>query len=358
MSDKSSRTEQPTPHRIDKARKEGQFASSRELLGAVQFLVFVLVLSRWGGAWLSGVRRSTRLLLQQAFHPELGTTGILGACRDALFGCLVPLAWVGGALVLLSIGSQLAMTRMGFSMKRLAPDFNRLNPMSRLKDLWRQNTWALAKALVILPLAGIAVWAIACDNLAGYMAMPLAGVEGGARLLADSMLGLLWKAAGVFLVLGVVDLARERRRYTQNLRMSRQELREEVKDLEGNPQVKARIRWLQRDLVRRQMMKEVKTATAVIVNPTHYAVAIRYQMESMAAPRVVAKGRGLIAQRIREIAVEHQVPLFENPPLAQALYKTVKVGQEIPAHLYRAVAEILAYIYRLMNGRLPGQAGT
>jgi len=176
--------------------------------------------------------------------------------------------------------------------------------------------------------------------------------------LAGSLMGLLWKASGVFLVLGVVDLARERQRYTKDLRMSRQELREEVKDLEGNPHVKARIRRLQRDLARRQMIKEVKTATAVIVNPTHYAVAIRYRMESMAAPLVVAKGRGLIAQRIREIALEHQVPLFENPPLAQALYKTVKVGQEIPTHLYRAVAEILAYIYRLMNGRLPGQTET
>ncbi|HSW51412.1 MAG TPA: EscU/YscU/HrcU family type III secretion system export apparatus switch protein, partial [Bryobacteraceae bacterium] len=215
MSDKSSRTEQPTPHRIDKARKEGQFSSSREMLGAVQFLAFVFVLSRWGGPWLAEARRSTRMVLQQAFHPDLGTTAILGACRDTILGCLVPLAWLGGALVLLSIGSQLAMTRMGFSVKKLAPDIKRLNPMARLREVWHQNKWALAQALVILPLAGLAVWAIARDNLAGYLAMPLVSVEGGARLLADSLLRLLWKAASVFLVLGVVDLARERRRYTQ-----------------------------------------------------------------------------------------------------------------------------------------------
>jgi len=358
MSDKSSKTEQPTPHRIDKARREGQYSSSREFLGAVQFLAVVILISRWGGAWLAETIRSTRLLFQVAFRPDLGPTGLLNACRDALLGCLVPLSWLGAALLLLSLSSQLAMTRMGFSLKKLTPDFKRLDPLARLRDVYRQNTWALIKALVILPLAGVAVWIIARDNLATYMAMPLASVEGAARLLAGSLMSLLWKASAVFLALGVVDLARERRRYTKDLRMSRQELREESKDLEGNPHVKARIRRLQRDLVRRQMMKEVKTATAVIVNPTHYAVAIRYRMESMAAPLVVAKGRGLIAQRIREIALEHQVPLFENPPLAQALYKTVKVGQEIPAHLYRAVAEILAYIYRLMNGRLPGQAGT
>ena len=140
----------------------------------------------------------------------------------------------------------------------------------------------------------------------------------------------------------------------KKLKMSKQEIRDEHKEVEGNPQTKMRIRRMQRDLSRRRMMQEVPHATAVIVNPTHYAVAIRYQMETMAAPKVVAKGRNYLAQRIRQLAVENQVPVVENPPLARSLYKSVEVGQEIPAHLFRAVAEILAYIYRLMNGRLPG----
>ena len=142
-------------------------------------------------------------------------------------------------------------------------------------------------------------------------------------------------------------------RYQADLRMSKQEIREEMKDIEGNPQIKARIRRLQRERSRRQMMKDVPTASAVVVNPTHFAVAIRYQMETMAAPICVAKGKNHLALRIRGIALEHDVPIIENPPLAQALYKSVDVGQEIPAHLYRAVAEILAYIFKLMNGRLP-----
>ena len=169
-----------------------------------------------------------------------------------------------------------------------------------------------------------------------------------------TLMELFWKAALVFLGFGAIDLFRQMRRHTQDLRMSKQDIREEMKDIEGNPQMKGRIRRLQRDRARRNMMKEVATATAVVVNPTHFAVAIRYSMDSMAAPMVVAKGKNYLAQRIRQRAIEHQIPIIENPPLAQALYKSVDVGQEIPAHLYRAVAEILAYIFKLMNGRLPG----
>ncbi|HEX5431404.1 MAG TPA: EscU/YscU/HrcU family type III secretion system export apparatus switch protein, partial [Bryobacteraceae bacterium] len=170
------------------------------------------------------------------------------------------------------------------------------------------------------------------------------------------MTSLLWRAAGLFLLIGVADLIWQRRRYTRQLRMSKQEIREEVKEQESSPHVKMRIRRIQRDLARRRMMKEIATATTVIVNPTHYAVALRYTMNSASnsAPRVVAKGKNYLASRIRQRALEHQVPIVENPPLARALYASAEVGQEIPAHLYRAVAEILAYIYKLMNGRLPG----
>ncbi len=351
MADKSNKTEKPTPHRIDKARREGQFASSKEFLGALQFLAFVFMVARFGPGWLEHTIRSSRVLLAGAFSSGLSAQQLGGLWRDLLVECVAPLLVAGAALVCLSLSAQLAVTRMGFSFKKLAPDLKRLNPAARLKEVFRQNTWALVKALVMLPLAALAVWSIARDNVGVYMAMPLGGVEGGARQLGQSLMVLLWKAAGLFVVLGLVELARERRRYTRDLRMSRQELREEVKELEGNPHMKARIRRIQRDLARRQMMREVPEATAVVVNPTHYAVAIRYRMETMAAPLVVAKGRGILAQRIRQIAAAHQVPVVENPPLAQALYKSVKVGQEIPAHLYRAVAEILAYIYRLAGRR-------
>ncbi len=152
-------------------------------------------------------------------------------------------------------------------------------------------------------------------------------------------------------------LVRERAHYSKRLRMSKQDLRDEAKDTDGNPQTKARIRRIQRDMRRRNMMRDVAKATAVIVNPTHYAVAIQYEQGAMAAPQVVAKGKNYLAARIRQRAIENQVPIIENPPLAQALYKSVDVGQEIPAHLYRAVAEILAYIFKLMGNSRPGNRG-
>jgi flagellar biosynthetic protein FlhB len=168
-----------------------------------------------------------------------------------------------------------------------------------------------------------------------------------------SLTALLWRGAGLFMLFGTIDLVRQKRRYAKDMRMSRHDIKEEFKESEGNPQMKMRIRRLMRDRIRRNMMKQVPTATAVIVNPTHYAVAIRYQLDWATAPRVVAKGKNYLALRIRQRALDHQVPLIENPPLAQALYKSAEIGQEIPANLYRAVAEILAYVYRLMNGRLP-----
>jgi len=257
-------------------------------------------------------------------------------------------------MTLASVSLRLMTTKGGVSFKKLMPDAARFNPLSRLKDLPKQNLPNLAQALVLVPVFLWAVYVVARDKIESLLALPLVSVESGMGFISASLMDLFWKAAGVFLIFGCVDLFRQMRRHSQDLRMSKQEIREEMKDLEGNPQMKARVRRLQRDRARKQMMKEVPTATAVITNPTHFAIAIRYNLESMAAPLVVAKGKNYLALRIKQKAIDSGVPIIENPPLAQALYKSVDVGQEIPPHLYRAVAEILAYIFKLMNGKLPG----
>jgi flagellar biosynthetic protein FlhB len=242
-------------------------------------------------------------------------------------------------------------------MKKVTPDLKRLNPLEKLKQLPSQNLPALLQAFIMLPVFGLAIYYVVTNNLTAYLALPLGSLTGGVAMVAGSIESLLWKAAGLFLVFGLVDLIRQKARYAKELRMSKQEIRDEAKDTEGNPLIKGRIRRLRRDMARKQMMKEIPTATAVIVNPTHYAVALRYSMEEKGAPKVVAKGKNYLALRIRQKALDHNIPLIENPPLAQGLYKSVDVGHEIPAHFYRAVAEVLAYVYRVMNGRRPAGAG-
>ena len=356
MADQSQRTEKPTPKRLDKARREGHFPSARDLVRALEFLVFAAMLAAWSPAWILELRGTMLWLMGLAFTSALHEQEIVRVGREVARRVFLPLGMAGGLLVGAALLFQLAATNMGLSWAKVSPDFKRLNPMRKLREMPRQNLPALVQAAVLIPVFGYAVFVIARDSYESFFRLPLGGVEAGARQVGIAVLQLLWKACGVFLVFGAVDLVRQRRRYQQDLRMSRQEVRDEAKESEGNPQIKQRIRRLQRDLLRRRMMKEVPKATAVIMNPTHYAVALRYRSEQMAAPVVVAKGKNYLALRIRAKAVEHQVPVIENPPLAQALYTSAAVGQEIPPHLYRAVAEILAYLYRLMHGRLPGIA--
>jgi flagellar biosynthesis protein FlhB len=354
MADRSGKTEEPTKRRLDKARKEGQFPAAKEFVGALQFLVFLLLLSAGGAAWFTSFRAATRNLLMRAFAGDIDAAELARIARALFWRLGMPLATAGLAVTVATVAFRLTTTQFGFSWKKLAPDLKRFNPLSKLRELPRQNLPMVMQALVLIPVFLWAVYALARDKMEVLLTLPLQSAESGYRFLCTGLMDLFWKAGTLFLIFGAVDLFRQLRRHKSDLRMSKQEIREEMKEMEGNPQMKAKIRRLQRDRARRNMMKEVPTATAVIVNPTHFAVAIRYQMDSMAAPMVVAKGKNYLAARIRALAIEHQIPIIENPPLARALYKAVEPGQEIPAELYRAVAEILAYIFKLMNGRLPG----
>ena len=299
--------------------------------------------------------RLMRGLLSLAFTGEVTPENFVKIARNIIAPEFVPLILAGAALTCLVLFAQLASTGLGVSLSKLAPDIKRFNFISRLKSLPGQNLPVFFQALLLLPLVAAVVYFEVTENLDSFLELPWMGAQSAALRVGGIIETLLWRAAGLFLLVGLVDLVWQRRRHAKQLRMTKQEVREEAKEQEGSPQMKMRIRRLQRDLARRSMMKDIATATAVIVNPTHYAVAIRYSVDSGSAPRVVAKGKNYLAARIRKRALEHHVPIVENQPLARALYSSVEVGQEIPSHLYRAVAEILAYIYKLMNGRLPGQ---
>jgi len=345
----SNKTEQPTQKRVDKARKEGRYPASRHFVSGVQFLVFVWLLSAYGQTWLEALKETTAMILRAAFSlPVNAQTVAHMGWQVVMSTLLLPLA-AGGIMVTSMLGAQLATTRLGVSLQRLTPDANRLNPISRAKETVRNNLPGFLHALILLPIFGVLVYSVVASDMEDYFRLPLQALERGVQEIAVRIDGLLWQAAVALAALGAIDLLRQHRKHTRELRMTKQEVRDEMKESEGNPQIKGHIRRLQRDRARRRMMQEIPTATAIIVNPTHYAVAIRYDLQALAAPMVVAKGKNYLALRIRQRAAEHLVPVIENPPLARALYSSVEVGQEIPPQLYRAVAEVLAYVYRLMH---------
>ncbi len=355
MADKSQNTEKATPQRLKKTREDGKFPSARDFVSAVQFTAFVVWIAYCGSGWVDELRIALRILILRAFGAELTSATLLPLLFNIGSRCFGPLGSLAALLLTVTVASQLLVTGFGFSFKGLTPDFSRLNPASKLKQLSRQNLPALAQAAILLPTFGYVVYSLVRSHLVDFYNLPSQSLLAALHVVSGSFLDLLSKAAGAFLVFGLVNLVRQRAQYSGDLKMSKQDIKDESKQNDGNPQIKARVRRLQRDMRRRHMMKDVQKATAIIVNPTHYAVAIRYRMTAMAAPTVVAKGKNFLALRIRGIANEHQIPIIENPPLAQALYKSAEVGQEIPGHLYKAVAEVLAYIYRLMKGRMPGQ---
>jgi len=358
MADQSQKSEKATPRRLLKAREEGNFPTARIFVSSIQFLAFVALLHRWAPDWIQSTRLAFAEICRNALDPRQNIMEAVYRGIRIAERLLLPVGILGAVLIAIAIAIQLVVTGFGVSPKKLTPDIKRLNPMARLRQLPKQNLPAALQAAVMIPVFAAAVYFAVTENLTGFLSMPVANLRNGISLIGASVIALLWKAGGLFLVFGLVDLVRQKSRYQKELMMSKQEIRDEMKEVEGSPLMKSRIRRIRRDLARRRMMKEVPTATAVVVNPTHYAVALKYSLESPGAPRVVAKGKNYLALRIRQKAIENQVPLIENPPLAQGLYKSVDVGQEIPARFYKAVAEVLAYIYRVMDGRRPGAGRT
>jgi flagellar biosynthetic protein FlhB len=351
MTHTGEKTEKATPRRLLKARREGQFAASRDFVSGLQFTVFVIVIAQMGGKLMLSLREVTRGLFVEAFRADLSEATLIGILHEALSRGLTPLLYASGMLVLTGCAFQLSSTGFSFSLERMLPKPGNFNPLEKLKSAPQKGLASAVQAIALVVVFGATIYWIVTKSGERLLMVPLSSFQMGLETMRSLCMDLLWKASALFLLFGFIDFYRQKRKFANQMKMSKLDLRDEVKESEGNPQTKMRIRKLQRDVRRRRMMDEVKTATAVIVNPTHYAVAIRYHHDSMAAPLVVAKGKNYLALRIRARAQEFDIPLIENPPLAQALYKSVEVGQSIPPHLYRAVAEILAYIYRLMGAR-------
>ncbi|MFN7926177.1 MAG: EscU/YscU/HrcU family type III secretion system export apparatus switch protein [Bryobacteraceae bacterium] len=354
MASKDQRTEQPSPRRLEKARKDGNLPISREFVAAAQFTAFVALVAGYGERWASGALALMRYFVEHAFARTGDGHALLAIPAALTWPVAVPLLMAGCGLSLAALAAHGLSTGFALTPSKLTVDWGRLDPSRRLAELPSRGMFQAAIATGLLAGLAIVFYWLAGSLWATLVVLPLSSLGQGLGQVSEAMKDLLWKAAGLIAIFGAYDFYHQRDKWNAGLRMTKQEVRDEAKQAEGDPQIKMRVRRLMRERSRRRMMQDVARATAVVVNPTHYAVAIRYVPAEMHAPRVVAKGKNYLAQRIRETALRNQIPIVENPPLAQALYKAAAVGQDIPAHLYRAVAEVLAYLYRLMGGRLPG----
>lgn len=351
MSDQGQKTEKPTPRRLEKAREKGQIATAGELISGLHFLGFIALLGAYGAQWMTGLQEMFYIDLREAFSGRMHGDFLQQFAIRSASRSLGPLLGAGLALTGGTFLVHMLFTGFSWSGVKLAPDLARLNPLQRLKSLPAQNGWAASKTLILAGAFSYVVVYFSAEHWKAFQMLPFTSLPGATTVIFASIKDVIWKLGGVLFLMGAVDLVRQRRQFSKSMMMSKQDIKDEVRESDGNPQIKGRIRRMQRSMRGRQMMKDVATATAVIVNPTHFAVAIRYDVESMAAPIVIAKGKNYLALRIRQRATEAQVPIVENRLLAQTLYKTVNVGQEIPPAMYRAVAEILAYIQRMVSYR-------
>lgn len=362
MSEESDleKTEPASPRRLEKAREEGQVARSRELG------TFVMLMTGVFGLWFMGgtLGRKLDAVMHKslAFEPATAfdTNRMLSQFGIAIFDSLLaflPLLLMFGVAALLA---PLAMGGWLFSSKSFMPDFTRLSPLQGLGRMFSsQSLVELAKAIAKSVLVGgVGAWMV-WHKLPEAIALMNAPVQEALLHMMELVLYICGMVAGSLLLVAVLDVPWQLWTFYKKLRMTKEEVKQEMKESDGDPHVKARIRQQQRAMARRRMMTEVPKADVVVTNPTHFAVALRYEEGRMGAPRVVAKGTEEVAARIRELAAEHRVPILSAPPLARALHRHVELGHEIPAGLYTAVAEVLAWVYQLKhwhysNGPQPG----
>ncbi|RUM89007.1 MAG: flagellar biosynthesis protein FlhB [Thermodesulfatator sp.] len=349
------RTEQATPKRRREAREKGQVAKSKEL-ASVAVLLSSLFTLYWGSSFFM-----TRLCSDVSYYlshlaslnisiNSLQSVALLG--MKQFFILMAPLFAVITFIALLSNYLQVGTL---FTWEPLIPRLSKINPMEGFKRLFSlQSLVEFIKSLFKLAIVTWIAWSTVRDQL--ELLPPLLDQTPYQIIayLGTVSFKIFWKSCLAMILLSVLDYMYQRWEFERNLKMTKQEVKEEFKQTEGDPQVKSRIRSIQRELARKRMMQEVPEADVVITNPTHLAVALKYEAGKMEAPSVVAKGAGIIAEKIKEIARDNGIPIVENKPVAQSIFKLVEIGQTIPENLFQAVAEIFAYVYRL-KGRKAGK---
>jgi flagellar biosynthetic protein FlhB len=348
----SERTEEATPHRLQKARQEGRIAQSQDVPTALMLFALLVVLTLAGPGvldWMiQEVRSGVGFRYTGPLEPDTWLA-MAGRRAKGMFMVLIPFLAAG---VVVSLFSSAIVSGWAVSPKALKLDFGRINPVKGMKNLVSAKSFMkMLMSLLKLAALGLTIWLYLRTRVGLCVMLMRVPVGEAITIITDLAGGLLVRIVLALAAIALCDLVYQRKRYKKDLRMTKQEVKEEVKQYDINPHIKGRIRSIQREMAQKRMLDDVPTADAVITNPTHFAVAIKYNPGDMDAPMVVAKGADLLCERIKELAREHDVPIVERPPLARTLYATCQIGQMIPETLFVAVAEILAMIYRMRKSR-------
>jgi flagellar biosynthetic protein FlhB len=353
----NDKTEKATPKRREEARKKGQIAKSTDLNGAVIMLAGLFALGVSGPATAQRLGATMTGALQAGAGRDPVTISTVG---DIMLGCAraigLSLAPVAAACALSAIVVSVVQVGIRPHTQALKPDPKRLNPVSGFKNIFGKNSLVeLAKNLLKVAIVATVVLSALLPHIGDFAALVgMSPLQLGAAI-AHNVRSLAMRAAMAYLLIGLVDLVYQKRRHEKSLRMDKQEIKDEAKQNDLPPEVRGAIRRRQREAARARMMAAVPEADVIITNPTHFSVALKYDGKS-AAPQVVAKGQDVLALRIRELAAEHDVPVVPDPPLARSLHASVEVGQQIPEELFQAVAQILAYVYRVAGRRRAASA--
>lgn len=342
------RTEQATPRKRQDVREKGQVAKSMEISATLGLLASLLALKWFGPSLVHNWQAfSIAHLRNLGDEPQLTATIVHTTFLQASGGFLRMVLPLALFVMAAGVASNVLQTGVIFSSKTLAFDFTRLNPLQGLTRMFSQRAAVdLFKAMAKAGVLGYMVFSFFRNRGSEITQLACLPYQQLAPNLVDLCLDLLIKATCVMLVIAALDYGFQRWQFEKSIRMTKQEVKEEYKRTEGDPQVKGQIRRRQREAAQRRMMADVPKATVVITNPTHYAVALRYEPGKMDAPQVLAKGQLLIAQKIKEIAAKHRIPVVENKPLARALYAACDVGDVIPVEFYEAVAEVIAFVFK------------
>lgn len=355
--DQSQKTEDPTARKLSKARDKGQVGSSTEVKNWVILLggtMMIALLSPW---MMTSVTNMSIIYIEQPESIAVEFGSMVPLLTEILWLMLLYLAPFFGVLMVMALAANVGQSGLIYAPSKIKPDWNKVSPLGGLKRMFSlRSVVEFLKGILKLGAVTLVAYGMAIPMLSEIAVMPDYSIS---AILDELYLVAIAIAGGALVVMTVVatiDFIYQKYEFTKSMRMSRQEIKDEYKDTEGDPHIKARIRKLRMQRAQQRMMGNVPDADVVITNPTHYAVALIYKMDDMQAPRLVAKGVDSLAFRIREVAEEHDIPIVENPPLARALYATVELDEEIPVEHYQAVAEVIGYVMKL-KGKMPSGGG-